>query len=199
MRTRVRHFLSSLFVLYYLPPLLLWAGVLPFAWRFQILVVMTGVMVAYGYWRSLSLKELGFRRDTLKGSLLVNAIVSALLIIFMIFSFENGLLRAPKIPSWKLFFAYYFLISGPSQEFLFRSSLFALMDRAGVRGTVLQVAISAVTYSFLHIIYDDPITLAATLVIGIMWGGIYHKYPNFWGVALSHAVLGAVSIKVGLI
>ena len=160
---------------------------------------MTGVVVAYDYWRGLGLKELGFRTDTLKGSLILNLIVTALLVIFMVWAFKDGLIRAPVIPSWGLFFAYYLFISSPSQEFLFRGNLFALMERAGVKGAASQITVSAVTYSFLHVFYHDAITLAATFIMGLVWGGIYYKYPNFTGVALSHAVLGVVSIKVGII
>lgn len=196
---RARHFLPTLLIFYYLPPLLLWAGVLPFAWRFQILAIVTAAMIVYDYRLGFSLKELGFRRDTLKASLIFNIAASVLLVIAMIASFDNGLIRTPTVPSWKLFFAYYLLISAPSQEFLFRSNLFALMKRVGVGGMVPQIAISAVTYSFLHIIYNDPITLAATFVVGLMWGWVYHTYPNFWGVALSHSVLGLLSIKLGVI
>ena len=55
------------------------------------------------------------------------------------------------------------------------------------------------TYAFIHVIYGDPLILAATLAIGIAWGTIYLRYPNLWGVTLSHAVIGVVSILVGLV
>lgn len=197
--SRKRHFLILLIILYYLPPLMIWAGVLPFAWRFQILAVMTLLMAGYNYRHGISLKELGIRRDTLKASLLLNTTASLLLVIFMFLTFKAGLIRAPTIPGWKLFFAYYLFISSPSQEFLFRSSFFALMGRLNIGGAVLRIIASAVTYSFLHIFYKDPITLLVTFAIGLLWGWIYYRYPNLWGVAFSHAVLGAVSILVGLI
>jgi len=73
------------------------------------------------------------------------------------------------------------------------------MRRANIGGVVLPIIASAVTYSFLHLFYNDLITIMVTFVAGLLWGWIYHKYPNFWGVALSHSVLGAVSIMVGLI
>lgn len=193
------HVLTSIIILYYLPPLLILVGLLPFAWRFQILACMTVVMLAYDRQHGISLKELGIRRDTLKGSLLLNAAASISLVVFIYFTFKAGLIRVPVIPGWKLFFAYYLFISSPSQEFLFRSNFFALICRLGFGGPVLRVIASAVTYSFLHIIYKDPITLLATLAAGLLWGWIYHRYPNFWGVAFSHAVLGTVSILVGLI
>lgn len=197
--SRAGHFLFLLIILYYLPPLLLLLGGLPFAWRFQILAIMTIVMLAYDWRHGFGLRELGFRTDNLKGSLLLNTFVSILMVIFMFLSFKAGLIREPVIPGWNLFFTYYLLISVPSQEFLFRSNLFALMRRNNFGGPVLRITLSAFTFSFLHVFYNDPLTLVATFAVGLLWGVIYYKYPNFWGVALSHAVVGAAAIKVGLI
>lgn len=194
-----RQFVFSLTVLYYLPPLLLAIGILRFTWRFEILAAMTIVMLAYDWRHGLGLKELGFRRDTLKGSLLLNLSASLLLAIVLLLSFKAGLIRAPLVPGWKLFFAYYLFISGPSQEFLFRSNLFALMKRNNFEGPAIQILVSSITFSFLHIFYWDPIVLVVTFIIGVLWGGIYYKYPNFWGVAFSHSILGATAIMVGLI
>jgi len=196
--SRTRHLLSIIF-LYYLPPFLIWTGALPFTWRFQILTAMTVLMIGYDYLLAIGPKELGIRRDTLKGSLLVNAATSVLLAAGISLAFKAGVIRKPTIPAWKAFFVYYVFVSGPSQEFLFRSNFFALMRRANIGGVVLPIIASAVTYSFLHLFYNDLITIMVTFVAGLLWGWIYHKYPNFWGVALSHSVLGAVSIMVGLI
>lgn len=195
----LRSFLFSLVALYYILPLLLWLGVIPFAWRFQLLACMTVAMVVYDRWCGFGFKELGFRRDTLRESLFLNVIASLLLIIFMLVSFKLGLIRSPTIPAWRMFFVYYLVISSTSQEFLFRSSLFALMNRAHISGPMVQILVSAATYSFLHIFYKDLITLVATFLIGLLWGWTYYKYPNFWGVAFSHALLGATSIKIGLL
>jgi hypothetical protein len=38
-----------------------------------------------------------------------------------------------------------------------------------------------------------------TLFMGIVWRVIYYRYPNFWGVTFSHALLGTAAIAVGLI
>ena len=160
---------------------------------------MTLVMIAYDWRRGLSLKELGFRTDTLKGSLFLNALISLFLMTFMLLSFQAGLIREPTPPAWGLFFTYYVFISSPSQEFLFRSNLFTLMRRGEIGQPVLQILVSAVTFSFMHVFYKDLPTLIVTFIIGLLWGSIYYKYPNFWGVALSHAVVGAVAVKVGVV
>lgn len=160
---------------------------------------MTALMIVYDYCSGISLKELGFRRDTLKGSLLFNTIASVVLIVPMFLAFRAGFIRSPTVPSWELFFTYYIFISSPSQEFLFRSNLFAMMRRNNIKGPLLQVVMSAFTFSFLHIFYGDTLTLLATFSIGLLWGWIYYKYPNFLGVTLSHALVGAAAIKMGLI
>ena len=196
---RLGRFILLWLALYCLPPLLLWLRVIAFDWRFRVLLVMTLVMLCYDCWRGMGPRELGFRRDTLRGSLLHNLAVSLLLVGLMLWGFKAGVIRAPGNPGWRLFCVHDLLVSSPSQEFLFRSNLFALMNRSNIRGPFAQVTLSAVTYSFLHIFYNDPLTLAVTLFAGLLWGWIYYKYPNFWGVALSHAALGATAILVGLI
>lgn len=77
--------------------------------------------------------------------------------------------------------------------------MFAELNRSGVSRSLWQILISAITYSLMHVFYNDLITLGVTLLMGVVWGMIYRKHPNFWGVALSHAVLGVVSILVGII
>lgn len=192
-------FLLLLASVYYLPPILLWLGVIPFSLRFYVLVVMALLVVIYAFVRKVSLRELGLRRDTLGGSCLWNGLVSIVLVMLMIGAYQAGWIRKPTIPSWNLFFVFYVFVSSPSQEFLFRSNMFAELNRSGIRTAVWQILISSVTYSFMHVFYNDAITLGITLLMGIVWGLIYRKYPNFWGVAFSHAVLGVVSILVGVI
>jgi len=191
--------LFSLVILYLIPPVLVVAGVIPFGRRFEVLAGMTVIIVAYDWLYGVDLRELGFRKDNLKASLLLNGFASLSLVLLMFVSFKVGLIREPTIPEWKLFFAYYVLVSSPSQEFLFRSNLFALMSRSDIKMPLARIITSAAIFSFMHIIYRDPLTLAASFTAGLMWGLIYHKYPNFWGVAFSHAVIGAAAILVGLI
>jgi len=196
--SRIR-FVTLLAIAYYLPPVLLWLRIIPFNFRFYTLVIISLLMVLYARFRKHSLHDLGFRRDTLKKSLLWNIGLSLIFVAIMLIAYGAGWIRKPTIPDWSLFFVFYVAISSPSQEFLYRSMVFAEMNRAGITSAVWKVLISAVTYCFLHVFYNDPITLAVTLFMGIVWGVIYNKYPNFWGVAFSHAMLGVVSILVGIV
>ena len=186
-------------VAYYLPAALLFFGVIPFAYRFVVLVVMAGLLGGHAALRGLTPRELGLTREHLHGSLVANGTLSAILALLLIGAFSAHAIRTPTIPAWRWFFPFYVLISSPAQEFLYRSVMFAELRRAGIDGVVGQVLLSALTYCLLHSIYRDWITLAVTLFMGIVWGLLYRRWPNLWGVALSHAVLGALSILTGLV
>jgi hypothetical protein len=166
-------------------------GVIPFSQRFTLLLGMAIVVFVVELIRGRSWKELGFRSDTLSGSLKVGAI---LLIAWVFGAFSSSAAHESA-----LFYVFYVLISSPTQEFLFRSVVFAEMNRAKIAGARWQVGLSTLIYVFPHTIYKDALTVLVVAAIGAIWGLIYWRYPNIYGVALSHAALGAVSIAAGLI
>jgi hypothetical protein len=191
----------SIFIIsfYYAPILLLWFEIIPFEFRFHILLAVTLLSAVYVFFRCHSLRDLGIRFDNVKAALFLNSIL--ILSVVVIFA----ALYHPKdiidfiVPEWSWFNAFYILISAPSQEFLFRSVLFAELKKIDVGSEFAKIGFTSVTYCFLHIIYNDLTTLIVTLLMGIIWGAIYKVTNNFWGVAFSHAILGAISISIGLI
>ncbi|HEX6700886.1 MAG TPA: CPBP family intramembrane glutamic endopeptidase [Gaiellaceae bacterium] len=179
--------------------MLILAGVIPFAERFAVLLAMAAIVLVLERVCGRSWHELGFRKDTLRDSLVANIGLSLVLSAGIVTAFAFGAFSGSTIHGFTLFYPFYVFISSPSQEFLFRSVIFAEMERAGLRGPATQVIFSTAVYTFPHAIYKDPSTLLVVAAIGLIWGFIYHRYPNWYGVALSHAVLGALSIAVGLV
>lgn len=198
-RLKVWQFIIFVLLFYYLPIILVFVDILSFSHRFQILVIMTGIMVIYVAWQQRSIHSLGFRQDTIKQSLFFNCLLSLLFLLIMLGMYYTNSIRTPTAPSSPFFYPFYIFISSPCQEFLYRSAIFSEMEATNIKGAKQQVIISAITYCFLHIIYNDLITLSITFFMGVIWGIIYYKYPNLFGVILSHSVLGAISIAVGLI
>ena len=196
---RIVKFLFFIFLACCLPVVLISINVIPFDYRIHVLIATTLAVGIYSLASKHSFKDLGFRPDTLKESLLWNGALSVFFVFLMYALYMANLIREPTVPSWTMFYIFYVLVSSPSQEFIYRSVFFSEMNRAGIKNPLLQVGLSAVTYCFLHIIYKDWITLAVTLFMGIVWGVIYYKQPNFWGVATSHAIVGVVSIATGII
>jgi membrane protease YdiL (CAAX protease family) len=199
MNNRIVKFVVFTFLAFYLPVILIWVNIIPFEYRFHILVAMAVIMAIYSFMAKYSLQDLGFRNDTLKASLLWNGGLSAFFVVLMYSLYMAGLIREPTVPSWTLFYLFYVFISSPAQEFIYRSVMFAELDKANIKQSFPRIAISAVTFCFLHVIYNDWITLAVTIFMGVVWGVIYNKKPNFWGVTISHAILGVVSIATGLV
>lgn len=195
----VGHLVGLLLVGYYLPVTLVLIGVIPFEFRFQLLVMMTLGMAAYAAVRRRGARALGLRVDNLGPSLMMNLTLAVVLVGLMLVAYWAGLIRKPTVPDWRLFYVFYVFVSSPCQEFLYRSVLFAELQAAGVTKASWQIAVTALTYCFLHVIYRDAITLGVTLAMGVVWGIIYRRAPSLWGVAVSHAVLGVTSIAVGLI
>jgi membrane protease YdiL (CAAX protease family) len=192
-------FLVFSIVLYILPVSLIWSGVISFDYRFHVLILAFISAVLYSVIQKYSLSDLGFKPKELVRSLQINSIVSLLALLglglFYIFGFVNQL----YFPDWSLFYIFYIFLSAPIQTFLYRSLLFLEMKNSNIVSNSTQIAIATIYYTFLHVIYLDWATLLITASIGMFWAFLYSKYKDFWGIAISHSVLGAFTIFLGII
>jgi membrane protease YdiL (CAAX protease family) len=184
---------------FYVPPLLIYFGLIPFAYRFVVLVAVAAVLALVALHRGTPARDLGLRTDNLKPALAINAALSLAVGSALLAAYWLGVIRRPRTVDWWWFGPFYVLVSCPAQEFACRAFLFLEMQRRGIAGAWLQIVISAVTYAFLHIVYRSWLAFLAPLCIGFVWGLIYRRSPNLWGVVLSHAVLGLISIAIGLV
>lgn len=192
-------FLLLLLVNCYLPILLIWTDVIPFAYRFHVLAAVLCTFVLYGLYRGYRPSELGL---TLKGSrhaLLMNTLFCVVGGLGLYVVYQGGFLM-PRDHSYSLTsFFLYILFLAPVQEFIFRGILFAEMKRCRMVDPRLMLLISTVTFSFLHIIYDHPPLLLITGISGLAWGMLYLRWPSLLGVSMSHALLGAFSMFLGVL
>lgn len=192
-------FVSLACLLFVMPVLLILVGIIPFAYRFHTLVAMTAVVALVARRLRMSLKDLGLQAAQLAPALIWNGVLSLFFVVALVVAYVAGAIRTPTVPEWKLFFVFYVFVSSPCQEFLYRGFLFALMERSGLHGLVQQIVVSSLLYSFLHVFYRDWLTMAVTLLMGIVWGSIYARYRNLYPVMGSHAVLGVISILTGVV
>jgi CAAX protease family protein len=190
---------AVLLAAFHLPPLLIAFGYIPLAYRFVVLLGVAAALAILAWQQGLSARELGLRTDNLRPALGVNAALSVAVGSVLLTVHWLGFMRQPRAVDWWWFAPFYVLVSCPAQEFACRGFLFAEMNRRGITGSVARIAVSAVTYAFLHVVYRDALAFLAPLCIGVAWGAIYQRHPNLWGVVLSHAVLGLISIAIGLV
>ncbi len=191
-------FFALLFAAFYLPVLFIFFGIIPFAFRFYVLVGIALVLFLFAKSRGISFRELGFRCDNLWDSLLANLALLVVLGGAMLAFLYGDLIDDPTSPTLLTFGIVYVFVSCPAQEFSCRGFLFAEMNRWGMSAPA-RIIISSISYGFLHIIYRDWLTFLVTVFMGIVWGVVYWRYPNLWGVILSHAILGLISLAVGLV
>jgi len=199
---RQNHILIFIFFLagtLYASVTLIWTGVIPLRYRFAVMFCILAVMVSYVLLRKFRWSDLGFRRDTLKQSLMWNFGISILFLSLLYWLHNAGLIGKATIQFWPLFFVFYILILTPAQEFFFRSLLFAEMGNFRYKRHWSIIVLSSLSFGFLHIIYQHPMTMLVTFFIGLIWSIIYYKYPNFWGVTISHAMLGTAALVLGLL
>lgn len=192
-------FTGFLVFFYLIPILLLSFGVLPFWSRHVILTLMGVILSAYAIDHGIKTKQLGITRSDLKSSLLLNGVLVLVSCAISYLLVRTGAINPIRYDGTLLFFVFYVFISAPIQEFVFRSLMFYEMG-VFIRGKVwLKIIFSAMIYSLAHTMYHSWIVLAGTFVLGLFWGYIYAKSKNFWGIALSHAAIGAVTIMLGIV
>ncbi|NJO64383.1 MAG: CPBP family intramembrane metalloprotease [Richelia sp. RM2_1_2] len=183
---------------YILPVLLVYLRLVPFTWRFSLLIFAAVAIFAIARLYRFSPVELGFTKKHLGTSLKAIAVptLGCALLMFLYY-FLQGSRIDNSAYSWT-FYLFFVAISSPVQEFLYRGFLFKLFTITKMRKW-LQIILSAFLYSFVHLIYRDLTTLLSTFAIGIFWGYHYAKYRNLHSIVISHSLLGAIAILVGLI
>lgn len=183
---------------YILPVLLVYLGLVPFRARFYVLILAAIAILAIARLYRFSALELGFTKQNLRSSLKAIALptlASALLMLIHYFT------QAPRIDNsaykWT-FYLFFVGVSSPVQEFLYRGFLFSIFSRAKL-AIWLQILLSTILYSFVHLIYRDVPTLLFTFIFGMFWGCHYAKFRNLNSIIISHSLLGAIAILVGLV
>lgn len=176
-------------IILYIPPL--------FEYKFYLLVSIG--LAIYFLFRGIGVKneELGIKRKNLVKSLKRNFTVITIFILAII------ILNLCDIGKYAptetiLFYAFYTFLSCPLQEFLYRG-IFGYFDRQLIKNKHTTALISSFCYSFVHIIYRNFFTCLITFMIGMIWFYMYEKDENLLGVSVSHAVLGVLTIFLGIV
>lgn len=192
-------FTGFLVFFYLIPILLLSFGILPFWTRNVILTLMGIILAAYAVDHGIRTDQLGMTKSSMRSTLILNGALVVFVSAIAYLMVATGAVTPNNYEGTLLFFVYYVFISAPVQEFIFRSLMFYELG-VFIEGKLwLKILFSALIYSMAHVMYHSWVVLIGTFILGIFWGYIYSKTKNFWGIAFSHAAIGAFTIMLGLV
>jgi uncharacterized protein len=186
-------------LIYVLPVSLILAGALSFDYRFAYLTGVSLITMAFSVAKKTSFAALGLSTDGLKEGLRLNGLLCLIFALFLLLAYHGGLVGRKFVPQHLFFYMFYIFVSCPMQEFVYRSYFFVLLDKVSIVDSRVRICLNALAFSYLHAIYMDWLTIIFTFVIGALWAAIYQRTRNVYGLCLSHAVFGTITILAGLV
>jgi membrane protease YdiL (CAAX protease family) len=112
---------------------------------------------------------------------------------------RESLFNLPRANPW-IFLAmcfFYPLFSAFGQEIIYRTFLFRRYSRL-FPGKWTFILASGVTFSFLHIVYYDPVSMILTFIGGLYFARVYYETRSVLFSSVLHGILGIIVFGVGL-
>ncbi len=191
--------LSLFLYIYLLIPSLIGLRIIPYEYRYESMSILIIISILYAWKRKFTWKELGFRRNNFLPALKWQLGFALFVLISIYLLMHSGLVRRLDPPENPWFYVMYLFISGPVQEFVYRSVVFAELNQHKYLSPMMKISLAAFTFSWLHIIYLEPITYFSSLMIGFCWSWMYYYRMNYWAISIGHALIGFSAIWFGLI
>jgi membrane protease YdiL (CAAX protease family) len=123
-----------------------------------------------------------------------------LLMLGYMLLFDRGhLFDLPRSHPW-IFLAlslFYPVFSAFGQEVIYRTFLFRRYGSL-FGSPWLTSLFSGITFSFLHIVYYDPVSMIITFVGGLYFAKVYQQTRSVLFTAVLHGVMGIIVFGVGL-
>lgn len=125
----------------------------------------------------------------------LGALVSLGVWMFMPERFLSLPRRAPEI--WVRVMLLYPILSVVPQELIWRGFFFRRY-RAIFASPATMIAASAASFAFIHILLENVIAVALTLVGGVIFASTYQRTRSLAAASLEHALYGCLVFTIGL-
>lgn len=128
-----------------------------------------------------------------------SGLAATLIIVFVLLNKPGALFVFPKEQPlvWVLVMLLYPFLSALPQEFLYREYFFHRYDHLFRKEWVLML-MSALSFSFLHIIYDNIWALLFSFIGGLIFARTYRSTRSLYWVSLEHAIYGCLVFTIGM-
>jgi membrane protease YdiL (CAAX protease family) len=138
-------------------------------------------------------------RKTMAGSAFI-ILIAALLMLAYVWLFErDNLFNLPRANIWiyMAMVVFYPVFSAYGQEIIYRTFLFRRYSVIFPRAWQF-VLLSALTFSFMHIVYYDPVSMILTFIGGLYFSWVYLTTRSVLYTAVLHGIFGMLVFGVGL-
>ncbi len=167
-----------------------------------VLPVLGFIFLVLRYTTDFRFREL-FRWDISLKTLARNGwivLISASLMVGYVWLFEpQNLFNLPRAHPW-IFVAmciFYPVFSAFGQEIIYRTFLYRRYNGL-FRKEWQFVVMSGISFSFLHIVYYDPVSMIITFIGGLYFARVYLLTRSVLFTAVLHGVMGILVFGVGL-
>lgn len=148
-------------------------------------------------WRELIRWDISLNDLRRNGIIIVLALV--LMLAYVGLFDRQHLFDLPRANPW-VFLAmcvFYPVFSAYGQEVIYRTFLFRRYQIL-FGPDWMTILFSGLTFSFLHIVYYDPVSMILTFFGGIWFAGVYRRTRSVLFTAILHGIMGMIVFGVGL-
>lgn len=195
-------YLFELLLIFIGIPLAYYLDWLPVPKIVALLVVAAGCILvlkfdsAYDLNNLLAWPKMHFNWKTI---LLRSSVVAAVIFSLVMISQPDALFSLPKeLPwVWSFVMLLYPVLSVIPQEVIYRVFFFERY-RSVFKKDKQLVMVSAFSFAFLHIVYDNWWAVTLSFLGGLILSWTYQKSRSLWWVSLEHAIYGCLIFTIGM-
>jgi len=138
-------------------------------------------------------------RTILFRNAVIIVLAALLMLTYVLFFDRENLFNLPRANIWIYLglCLFYPLISAFGQEIIYRTFLYRRYSTLLPKGWHFVLA-SALTFSFMHIVYYDPVSMILTFVGGFYFARVYQLTRSVLFTSVLHGIFGIMIFGVGL-
>ncbi|MDZ7716529.1 MAG: CPBP family intramembrane glutamic endopeptidase [Balneolaceae bacterium] len=183
-------------------PVVFYFNLLPIQKVVALLIVTLVCVLILWADSSYNMKKLFYRPTSVeqRKRLLVNSLVVAGSIAGLVLLIHpSTFLDLPRENTqiWLIIMTLYPLLSALPQELIYREFFFYRYEQLFPAKWALLL-MSAASFSFLHIVYDNQWALLISFVGGVMFARTYQRTRSLYWVSVEHAIYGALIFTLGM-
>ena len=138
-------------------------------------------------------------RRILFGNAIIILLAALLMLGYVYFFDRENLFNLPRANIWTYLglSLFYPVVSAFGQEIIYRTFLSRRYSMMLPKGWQFVLA-SALTFSFMHIVYYDPVSMILTFIGGLYFARVYQQTRSVLFTSVLHGIFGIMIFGVGL-